>query len=546
MSLLNETDLGQRRVGLPAWLARRAILDPRLLVVDGHATKQQIEIRLPMTIGREAGAGLVIAHPLVSRQHCVISRRDDFLYVKDNSAANGTFINGKKITESYLRPGDKLTVGPLTFVAVYQQSGPMSSRQLARKLANEVRRRKGLPTLPDAAPKPAPAGGPAAPKTEKPEAEDHENFDLDSFLKEAAQLAKATVDGTTVNQSAEEPTTEEALDILQAGADEFGSDEEVDEQFCLFFNWAGQMAASAKRKAKREAAEKLQDGEQFAAAAPAGPTPDPGSSVSSMSANKSLSALQVDPPPKREDAPKSPPKSAAAAALERLAKSEPSVARRTPAPGAESPDVNIHDDFISQDFFKAQQAAGNDALAGKTLLGSSIPRDSSMLDVTVKLEQKRLPKRPSNPPGGASPPDQLERIGGYVLEQIVRLQTQVLEHYQEAVITSQLVARLQQDQLDLIREEMDHLHDLTELLKNELVQRHPSLKLEDGAPMTMASLLGDRRPVEEPRPDGGKSTNLEHMHAWLLERMGRIQSTNRSNWQTVKGFLRQEGVDLGD
>lgn len=541
MSLLNETDLGQRRVGLPAWLARRAILDPRLLVVDGHATKQQIEIRLPMTIGREAGAGLVIAHPLVSRQHCVISRRDDFLYVKDNSAANGTFINGKKITESYLRPGDKLTVGPLTFVAVYQQSGPMSSRQLARKLANEVRRRKGLPTLPDAAPKPAPAGGPAAPKNDKPEVDETENFDLDSFLKEAAQLAKATVDGTTVNQSAEEPTTEEALDILQAGADEFGSDEEVDEQFCLFFNWAGQMAASAKRKAKREAAEKLQDGEQFSAAAPAGPKPDPGSSISSMNANKALSGLQVDPPPKREDAPKTPPKSAAAAALERLTKSEPTAPRRSPTAAEQETD-----DFISQDFFKAQQAAGNDALAGKTLLGSSIPRDSSMLDVTVKLEQKRMPKRPSNPPSVGSPPDQLERVGGYVLEQIVRLQTQVLEHYQEAVITSQLVARLQQDQLDLIREEMDHLHDLTELLKNELVQRHPSLKLEDGSPMTIASLLGERRGGDDARGDAGKSTNLEHMHAWLLERMGRIQSTNRSNWQTVKGFLRQEGVDLGD
>ena len=64
-----------------------------------------------------------MAHPKVSRQHCQIFERDGVLVVRDNESLNGTFIDNEKITEAILKPGDKLTVGPLTFVAVYEHAG---------------------------------------------------------------------------------------------------------------------------------------------------------------------------------------------------------------------------------------------------------------------------------------------------------------------------------------------------------------------------------------------------------------------------------------
>lgn len=523
MSLLNETDPTSRRAGLPSWLARRAIIDPKFMVVDGHATKQQIEIRLPMSIGREAGSGLVIAHPLVSRQHCTITRRDDYLFVKDHGSANGTSVNGRKITESYLKPGDKLTVGPLTFVTTYQQSGPMSSRQLARKLANEVRRRKGMPQLPEAAPQKALAKG----EKVAPEHDVNADIDLAEFLKEAVHLSKANVvDGKHDGEIAEEPTTEEAMDIARVAAEEFGTEEEIDEQFGLFFAWAAKMAASAKRKAAREAAEELSRRESMIDPVPTvkpqpakGPQPGQGPPGRPQTAAETAATL---------------------AAMKNRGKAKSSA----PQQGS---DADMIEDLLSQDFVPSK-GVGDDVLAGKTLLGSSMPKESSMLDVTVKLEQKKAPRRlPAATDATSVPEDQLERVGGYVLGQIVQLQHQILEHYQEAVITSQLVARLQQDQLDVIREEMDHLHRLTDVLKVELHRRHPALKIEPASSAaSIASLLKGEGDADDGRGDGGKSTNLEHMHAWLLERMGKMQRQNLAQWQEVTGFLRNEGVDLDD
>src|SRR5687768_13391508 len=99
-------------------------MDARLIVVGGKANKSEVKLKLPTTIGRSRKADLTVAHPKVSRQHCEIFERDGVLFVKDFGSLNGTFIENNRITESVLKPGDKLTVGPLTFVAVYEPAGP--------------------------------------------------------------------------------------------------------------------------------------------------------------------------------------------------------------------------------------------------------------------------------------------------------------------------------------------------------------------------------------------------------------------------------------
>jgi len=63
------------------------------------------------TIGRSTGAEFILDAPLVSRLHCQLSAWNDAIEVKDLDSTNGTFVNGKRITSTTLRPGDVLKVG---------------------------------------------------------------------------------------------------------------------------------------------------------------------------------------------------------------------------------------------------------------------------------------------------------------------------------------------------------------------------------------------------------------------------------------------------
>jgi len=50
-----------------------------------------------ISIGRRAECDLVIDHEVVSRNHCLIGRDQNGLYLVDHSSQNGTYINGKRV-----------------------------------------------------------------------------------------------------------------------------------------------------------------------------------------------------------------------------------------------------------------------------------------------------------------------------------------------------------------------------------------------------------------------------------------------------------------
>jgi predicted component of type VI protein secretion system len=52
-----------------------------------------------------------IAEPSVSSRHCEILLQGGEVLVKDLNSTNGTFINGEKITERVLKPGQTLRLG---------------------------------------------------------------------------------------------------------------------------------------------------------------------------------------------------------------------------------------------------------------------------------------------------------------------------------------------------------------------------------------------------------------------------------------------------
>lgn len=96
-------------------------MEAKLIVVGGKANKAEVPLTLPATIGRGREAHLTVAHPTVSRRHCLVYELDGVLMVQDKGSLNGTFIDGERVdADRILRPGQTLTIGPLSFRAEYE------------------------------------------------------------------------------------------------------------------------------------------------------------------------------------------------------------------------------------------------------------------------------------------------------------------------------------------------------------------------------------------------------------------------------------------
>jgi pSer/pThr/pTyr-binding forkhead associated (FHA) protein len=59
--------------------------------------------------------------PCVSRVHCEVSDLNGTLVVRDLGSKHGTYVNGQKVTQAPLLPGDRLTVGVSSFEVQYER-----------------------------------------------------------------------------------------------------------------------------------------------------------------------------------------------------------------------------------------------------------------------------------------------------------------------------------------------------------------------------------------------------------------------------------------
>ncbi len=100
-------------------------MEAKLVVVVGETQPRQYALQLPTVIGRSRSTDVTLGHPLVSRQHCEVFESNGMLMVRDLGSLNGTFVGDKRIAEQAMpvKPGDLLTIGPVTFQAVYQAGG---------------------------------------------------------------------------------------------------------------------------------------------------------------------------------------------------------------------------------------------------------------------------------------------------------------------------------------------------------------------------------------------------------------------------------------
>jgi hypothetical protein len=85
---------------------------PRLVLLSEGLTGRTYELKGDKTtVGRVSDNAFEIPEASVSSHHCELTLRGNDLFVKDLGSTNGTFINGDKIEEGILKPGQILRVG---------------------------------------------------------------------------------------------------------------------------------------------------------------------------------------------------------------------------------------------------------------------------------------------------------------------------------------------------------------------------------------------------------------------------------------------------
>jgi pSer/pThr/pTyr-binding forkhead associated (FHA) protein len=84
----------------------------KLVILTGGLTGMTHELSAnPTTVGRAEGNLFQIIEPAVSGWHCEILLRGNEVVVRDLKSTNGTFIQGERITEAILKPGQTLRLG---------------------------------------------------------------------------------------------------------------------------------------------------------------------------------------------------------------------------------------------------------------------------------------------------------------------------------------------------------------------------------------------------------------------------------------------------
>jgi predicted component of type VI protein secretion system len=92
-------------------------MDVALVTFKANGTRISVPLKsASVIVGRGDECGVRVPAASVSRQHCELVNDGERVCVKDMGSANGTFVNGERISEVVLAAGDRLTVGHVNFM----------------------------------------------------------------------------------------------------------------------------------------------------------------------------------------------------------------------------------------------------------------------------------------------------------------------------------------------------------------------------------------------------------------------------------------------
>ncbi|MEO6811081.1 MAG: FHA domain-containing protein [Isosphaeraceae bacterium] len=107
-------------------------MSARLIPLTAHGSPVLNLQRPVLLIGRHSECDIRLDLPQVSRRHCCMAMADDRLLIRDLGSRHGVRVNGRRVDEARLLPGDEIAIGPL----IYRLEDPTSrSPELPRNTA---------------------------------------------------------------------------------------------------------------------------------------------------------------------------------------------------------------------------------------------------------------------------------------------------------------------------------------------------------------------------------------------------------------------------
>ncbi len=112
---------------------------PRLVCANSAGKSKTYPLKKDkVVIGRSSEAHLKLVHPLVSRKHCLIEKRDDVFFLRNISTTNPVSYNNHDISEKRLYAGDEFKIG--TFSLTFISDRPQDVRIIKEKVVTQNKR----------------------------------------------------------------------------------------------------------------------------------------------------------------------------------------------------------------------------------------------------------------------------------------------------------------------------------------------------------------------------------------------------------------------
>ena len=86
----------------------------RIGIADSQSAPTNLPRDVIVLIGRGDSCDMKLNDPSASRVHCRVIAHDGLVTLYDAGSRWGTFVNGKRVSECELRPGDRIKVGETT------------------------------------------------------------------------------------------------------------------------------------------------------------------------------------------------------------------------------------------------------------------------------------------------------------------------------------------------------------------------------------------------------------------------------------------------
>ncbi len=106
---VDETGATRVRMAVPRFVLRG---------VSGAAFGKVYPVLAQQTIGRQSDCDIAIPSEEISRRHAQVKPTPAGLMVEDLGSSNGTFINGQRVQQGLLKPGEELRLDNIRFLLV--------------------------------------------------------------------------------------------------------------------------------------------------------------------------------------------------------------------------------------------------------------------------------------------------------------------------------------------------------------------------------------------------------------------------------------------